>query len=152
MLKLWPNDILTKSCAKVENFAYIPDLLDQMHSEMASLNGLGISAPQIGHELQIMLVKCKYEIVEIINPEIISKDGEQYEEEGCLSFPGVYTRIKRPLQVYFKCQNRNGEEKQYLAYGMEAVCFAHEYDHLSGVTILDHSNRQERKRILKALK
>lgn len=123
-----------------------------MQKVMKEERGLGLAAPQIGHSLNIFIIRCKNEIVEIINPEIISTEGEQFEDEGCLSFKNLFTKIKRPYSIHFRCVDRNNIPREYLCYGKEAQCFAHEMDHLLGVTILDHSNRSERKRILKELK
>ena len=151
-LKIWPSPELSIICSPVQNFAYIPDLIDQMIQVMNAERGLGLAANQIGHNISLFIMRCKSDIIEIINPEIISTDGEQYEDEGCLSFKNLFTKIKRPMQIHFRCVNKNNEPKEYIAYGKEAQCFAHEYDHLLGKTILDYANRQEKKRILKALK
>jgi peptide deformylase len=151
-LKIWPDPSLSTVCTEVTNFSEISALLDSMLKVMEETKALGLAANQLGYSSQIMLVRTRLEIIEIINPKIISTSEEQYENEACLSFPGITTKIKRPLQIHFTCQDRNGINKEYLAYGLEALCFAHEHDHLLGKTILDHSNRHEKKRILKLLK
>lgn len=149
-LILYPNDVLTKPCAEVKNFADIPVILDEMHTILGK--DLGLACNQVGHSLRIFLLRTKNEVVEIINPVVLEESGEQYETEGCLSFKSIGVKIKRPYQIDFTYQDRNGILKSAIVYGMEAVCFAHEFDHLNGVTILEKVNRQERKRILKELK
>lgn len=150
-LKIWPDPSLSTACTKVTDFSEICALLDNMTKTMKLERGLGLAANQIGINLQIIIMRSKDDIIEIINPEIISTEGEQFEDEGCLSFKHLFTKIKRPLTIHFKCVNKNNEIKEYIAYGKEAQCLAHELDHLSGLTILNHANRQEKKRILKEL-
>jgi peptide deformylase len=150
-LKIWPFTSLSTPCKPVQNFADLPVLLEEMKSTMLAERGLGIAANQLGYNLSIFLLKSKNDIIEIINPEIISEEGEQFEDEGCLSFKNLFTRIKRPMQIHFKYVTRDNEPKEAIVYGKEAQCFAHEIDHLLGRTILDHANRSERKRILKEL-
>lgn len=150
-LKYYPEEVLSTPCKDVANFADIGVLLDEMRAVMEQEAGLGLAANQIGHSLRICLMKSRGEIIEIINPRVIEESGEQFEEEGCLSFKSLSTKIKRPWEIFFSYQDRNGEEKNAIVYGKEAQCLSHELDHLNGKTILDYTNRAEKKRILKQL-
>lgn len=151
-LLYYPDNTLLVPSKDVKNFADIPVLIQEMEKIMLAERGLGIAAPQCGHNLNLFLLKSKNQVIEIINPVIISSEGEQFLDEGCLSFKNLYTKIKRPYQIHFTYQDRNGMFKEGIVYEKEAQCFAHEFDHLQGRTILDYANRGEKKRILKELK
>ncbi|MFI3251463.1 MAG: peptide deformylase [Eubacteriales bacterium] len=110
------------------------DLLDDMSETLTQANGLGLAAPQIGILRRVVLVMDNEgEYLELINPEIISTEGEEEGLEGCLSVPGAWGYVKRPTIVTVKAQDRNGEEFEILGDGMMARCFCHELDHLEGV-------------------
>lgn len=145
----WPNHSLTLPCEKVISFdAQLVRFLDRMKDSMIEENGMGLAAPQVGINLQFFLMKDnKGDIVEIINPEILESEGEQYEDEGCLSFSGVTVKIQRSQSIHFRYQSKDGETHESVAFGREAICFQHEFDHLQGITIYDKVNRKERKRI-----
>jgi peptide deformylase len=150
----YPNPALKQISTDVTIFDDVLNkFLDDMQSTMLGAKGLGLAAVQVGVAQKIMLIRelVSGKVVEIINPVIISEEGEQYLEEGCLSFSGIYTKIKRPLQIHFKYVNRTNEPQEGVVFGLEAIEFSHEHDHLLGKTILDHVNRKEKKRILKEL-
>ena len=124
-------------------------LLDDMRETLVEANGLGLAAPQVGVLRRAVLVvdtsieteMPEAQIVELINPEIIAKSGEQTGSEGCLSIPGVYGLVKRPELVRVKAQNRYGNMFELWGKELTARAICHEIDHLNGViftTLTDH--------------
>jgi peptide deformylase len=80
-------------------------------------------------------------IIELVNPEIIEADGEQKGAEGCLSVPGEYGLVKRPMHVKVRAQDRNGEFFEVEGEGLTARCFCHEIDHLEGIIFTSKCER-----------
>ena len=108
-------------------------LLDDMADTLRDADGVGLAAPQVGILRQVVLVINEDdEIIELINPEIIQTSGEQFGLEGCLSVPGRYGFVKRPMVVRVRAQDRNGNTFEVEDEGLTARCFCHEIDHLSG--------------------
>lgn len=129
------DSILLKKSRQVERFdKKLHQLLDDMAETMQDANGAGLAAPQVGVLRCVCLVEADPEkgIIELINPEIIVEEGEQNGAEGCLSFPGEYGLVKRPMRVTVKAQNRDGEWFEMTGDGLTARAFCHEIDHLHG--------------------
>ena len=104
-----------------------------MHETLTDAHGAGLAAPQVGILRRLALVMVEDEsFLEIINPEIIAREGEQDGAEGCLSVPGKYGMVKRPMKVTVKFQDRNGQWHERTAEGFTARAFCHEIDHLDG--------------------
>ncbi len=126
--------ILEKTCRPVTDFndrLFI--LLDDMRDTLSAAHGAGLAGPQVGVLRRVALVMIEDEsYLEIINPEIISKEGEQEGLEGCLSVPGQYGTVVRPQKVTVRYQDRQGREHQREAEGFTARAFCHEIDHLDG--------------------
>lgn len=138
------DPILLKECRKVEKFdAKLHQLLDDMADTLHEANGAGLAAPQIGILRQICIVEASEEegIIELINPEIIAADGEQFGAEGCLSFPGEYGLVRRPMTVTVKAQDRTGNWFEKTGEALSARAFCHEIDHLHGVVFKTHVTR-----------
>lgn len=150
----YPNDSLNFVCKDVTKFDQeLHFWLDQMKQIMVANNGMGLAANQIGLESRIFVMKdLKDKLWEFINPVILSAYDSQYENEGCLSFPGVTVQVRRPKQITIKAYDRNGEEFTIVAIDKEAVCISHEIDHLQGNTFLNRLSRQQRRDILRGLK
>jgi len=116
-------------------------LLDDMRDTMNDANGLGLAAPQVGVLRRAVLIVDVHietevpdeQIVELINPEIIAKSGEQTGTEGCLSIPGIFGIVSRPDLVRVKAQDRFGKVFEIWARGLTARAVCHEIDHLNGV-------------------
>ena len=126
--------ILAKVCKPVENFnARLHPLLDDMAETMAAANGVGLAAPQVGILRRAVVVDVGDGLVELINPVIIEREGEQREVEGCLSCPGDYGLTVRPMKVKVRAQDRNGNVFTVEGEGLKARAFCHELDHLEGV-------------------
>lgn len=127
------DDVLTKKCRTVDKIdERIITLLEDMYETLIKSNGVGLAAPQVGVLKRIALVDTGEEILELINPEILSTDGSQTGLEGCLSYPGKYGEVTRPMIVTIKFQNRNGEWVTYTGEELTARAFCHEIEHLDG--------------------
>ena len=123
-------------------------LLDDMRETLISANGLGLAAPQVGVLRRAVLVietnvpeGEKEYIIELINPEILESDGEQDGPEGCLSVPGEYGLVKRPMHVKVRAQDRCGNYFEVEGTGLTARCFCHEIDHLEGKVFTSQCER-----------
>ena len=133
---------LHKVCKPVTDFdRKLHNLLDDMRETLIDSNGVGLAAPQVGILRRVVLVDVGDEILELINPEILEVSGEQYGAEGCLSVPGKYGWVKRPMIAKVKAQDRDGN--WYEAEGEELIarCFCHELDHLDGILYTEVMDR-----------
>ena len=125
---------LHKVCKPVTNFdKKLHILLDDMRETLIDSNGVGLAAPQVGILRRVVLVDNGEEILELINPELIETSGEQYGAEGCLSVPGKYGWVKRPMYAKVKAQDRYGNWYEADGEELTARCFCHELDHLDGI-------------------
>ena len=125
---------LHKVCKPVTAFdKKLHTLLDDMRETLIDSNGVGLAAPQVGILRRVVLVDTGEEILELINPELLETDGDQEGPEGCLSVPGKYGWVKRPMFAKVRAQDRDGN--WYEAEGEELIarCFCHELDHLDGI-------------------
>ena len=127
------DPILKKKSRTVEVFdERLHTLIDDMKDTMYDADGCGLAAVQVGILKRVIVVDVGEGPMELVNPEIISQEGEQYETEGCLSLPGKSGITKRPMTVKVKAQDRNGKWCQYKGEGLKARAFCHEIDHLDG--------------------
>ena len=128
------DEVLNKKCHPVTKFDdKLHTLLDDMGETLRQADGVGLAAPQVGILRQVVVVINEDdELIELINPEIIETSGEQFGLEGCLSVPGRYGFVKRPMVVKVRAQDRNGNTFEVEDQGLTARCFCHEIDHLSG--------------------
>lgn len=128
------DEVLNKKCHPVTKFdSKLHVLLDDMRETLIQSNGVGLAAPQVGILRRVVLVMNEQEhIHELINPTIVSYSGEQTDLEGCLSLPGRYGIVTRPMKVKVRAQDRNGEWYEVEDEGLTARCFCHELDHLDG--------------------
>lgn len=132
----------------------IKQLAEDMLETMYAAPGIGLAATQVDQHIQMVVIDVsedKTEPLVMINPEIIEKAGIQTHEEGCLSVPGIYAKVKRADQVVVKYQNLAGQWIEQPAEGLLAVCIQHELDHLKGIVFLDHLSLLKRKIALKKL-
>ena len=126
---------LEKVCHPVTEFnERLHLLLDDMRETLEESGGVGLAAPQVGILRRVCIVEDEQgEIIELINPEIIKTEGEQTGLEGCLSVPGKYGIVTRPMVVRVRAQDRYGTEFEVEDEELTARCFCHEIDHLEGV-------------------
>lgn len=140
---------LYKKCKTITDFnERLHQLLDDMADTLIQANGVGIAAPQVGVLRRVVLVletnvaedEEEY-LIELINPEIIASDGEQTGPEGCLSVPGEYGIVTRPMHVKVRAQDRFGNWFEREGHGLTARCFCHEIDHLDGIVFTSKCER-----------
>ena len=126
--------VLTKVSHPVTKFDQrLGDLLDDLKETLADAGGLGLAAPQVGIlRRAVIVINGREEMLELVNPEILSVQGEQEGWEGCLSVPGRWGNVKRPMTVRVRAQDRNGNWFEVEDTGLTARCFCHEIDHLNG--------------------
>ena len=133
------DETLTKHCRPVTDFnARLHELLDDMAETMLEANGVGLAAPQVGVLRRAVVVletnvpEGEEYVIELVNPEVIERDGEQESPEGCLSVPGSFGMVKRPMHVKVRAQDRDGRTFGIEGEGLTARAFCHECDHLDG--------------------
>lgn len=125
---------LHKVCKAVTTFdKKLELLLEDMKDTLLDANGVGLAAPQVGILRRVVLVDTGEEILELINPELIETSGEQVGMEGCLSVPGKYGIVKRPMFAKVRAQDRHGKWFEVEGEELIARCFCHELDHLDGI-------------------
>ena len=118
-------------------------LTEDMFESMYAAQGVGLAAPQIGIGLRVTVIdvangKNPEARLVCANPQIVHAEGEQHEEEGCLSLPGFRGRVLRPSFVTIRAQNLTGEEFEMRGEGLLARAFCHEIDHLDGILFINH--------------
>ena len=128
------DPVLNKKAHPVTNFdEKLAILLDDMVETLRDSGGVGLAAPQIGILRRVVVViNDEDQVIELVNPEIIATEGEQVGFEGCLSVPGRWGKVARPMKARVKAQNRKGEWFEVEDEGLTARCFCHELDHLDG--------------------
>ena len=132
------DDILRKVCRSQLTFDdRLATILDDMKETMYAADGVGLAAPQVGILRRYCVIDVGEGIVELVNPVITETEGEQIEQEGCLSFPGEYGDVKRPEKVTVRAQDRFGNNITVTGEGLMARALCHEIDHLDGVVFKD---------------
>ncbi len=144
------NPVLEKPTPPVTEFdGDLKTLTDDMFESMYAAKGVGLAAPQIGKSLRLAVIdvtigKNPEARFVLANPEIIHAEGEQREEEGCLSLPNFRGNVIRPLFVTVRAQNVHGELFEMRGENLLARAFCHEIDHLSGVLFIQHLSMLKR--------
>ena len=132
--------VLRKKAKPVKDFdENLWQLLDDMKATMYENDGMGFAAPQVGILRRAIVVDVNNAFIELINPEIISKKGEDIEEEGCLSVGNFRGRVKRPYEITVKAFDRYGYPFTLKGEKWLARCICHEVDHLDGILFVDKS-------------
>ena len=134
---------LHKKCHAVTQFdGKLAALMDDLRDTLEDAGGAGLAAPQIGIlRRAVVVITADDEMLELINPEIVAADGEQDGLEGCLSIPGMWGYVKRPMHVKVRAQDRNGEWFEAEGEEIVARCFCHELEHLDGHVFSEHTDR-----------
>jgi peptide deformylase len=117
-------------------------LISDMVDTMYAAPGIGLAAPQVGVPLRVAVIdltagKKGGELLTLINPEFLERDGMQLEEEGCLSLPGFNATVARPARAVVRALDRTGKERVIEGAGLLARALQHEIDHLDGLLFLD---------------
>lgn len=135
-----PDPVLRDKAVEVKNINQnVHKLLDDMIETMYDAEGVGLAAPQVGISKRIAVIDVGDEngVIELINPEIIAKSGEQFGPEGCLSFPGLVGDVRRAQTCTVRALNRHGEPFEIEGHDLLARALQHEIDHLNGVLFVD---------------
>jgi peptide deformylase len=134
----FPHPLLRKKSKAVKRVTpEIVKLINDMFETMRAAPGIGLAAVQLGELLRVIVVEVGEESHALVNPKIISKNGEQTFTEGCLCLPGVEAPVKRASHVVVKGLDRSGKQIQVKADGLMATCLQHEVDHLDGYVFID---------------
>jgi peptide deformylase len=142
--------VLEKKTQPIEKFDDdLAKLCNDMFSSMYAANGVGLAAPQIGLGLRLAVIdvtlgKNPEARLVLANPEIIHSEGEQHEEEGCLSLPSFRGNVARPLYVTLRAQDVTGKTYEMRSEGLLARAFCHEIDHLNGVLFIQYLSMLKR--------
>lgn len=142
-----PEEVLRNRAVPVKNInAGVIRVLDNMRDTMYAFDGVGLAAPQIGVSKRMIVIDTGNNLIELINPNITSMEGEQIGSEGCLSLPGVVGLVPRAQKVCVTGLNRNGEEVEIEASDLLARAFQHEIDHLDGILFTDKATEIRREK------
>ncbi len=140
------DETLRKVCKKQEKFDLrLAILLKDMADTMYKAEGVGLAGPQVGILRRVAVVDVTEDhsgLLEMVNPEIIEREGNQTGREGCLSVPGRQAVGTRPMKVRARYQNRKGEWMEIETEGFEARAICHELDHLDGKLYVDIMDRE----------
>ncbi len=152
----FPDPRLKNIAAPVEHFdAELATLIDNMLETMYETRGIGLASIQVNVPKRVIVIDAsdnENEPRHFVNPEIIAKRGVIEWEEGCLSFPGVYAKIKRAKEIDVKYVDKHGKPQELLnATGLLGVCIQHEIDHLDGITFYDHLSSLKKELLRKKL-
>jgi peptide deformylase len=139
----YPDPVLSKKGAKVTDFGpELAQFVEEMWTSMYAAHGIGLAAPQIGVSKRITVIDTSFkerpeDKLVLINPEIIEREGKQFEEEGCLSLPEIREKVQRAARVRVRAQDVNGEFFEVEGEQLLARAMQHEIDHLDGVLFID---------------
>ncbi len=151
----FPDERLRKRAKAVVNVDdSIRRLVDDMFETMYEAPGVGLAATQVNVHERVIVIDVsedKDQPLCLINPEILSRDGIEEREEGCLSVPGIFEKVRRAEQVKVRALDREGNPFELETDGLLAVCIQHEIDHLDGKLFVDYLSPLKRQRIRKKL-
>ena len=137
-IKTYPDKILRQKTRPIDRVdETTKKLIDDMIETLYVKRGAGLAANQVGEVKRIAVVDAGDGVKVLINPEILSRQGSIISTEGCLSFPGIELKIKRPTEIEVAYLNQRGESKKNKASDLLARVICHELDHLDGQTMLD---------------
>ena len=154
----YPAAVLQTPAAPVTEFnAELDRLIDDMVDTMYAAPGVGLAAPQIGVSLRLCVIDLSVgrrggELLVLANPEFVSREGLQLEEEGCLSVPGFDATVARPAKAVVRTLDRKGVERTIEGTGLLARALQHELDHLNGTLFLDHLRGIKRDLIVRKIR
>jgi peptide deformylase len=146
-IRTLPDPVLRQKAKKVTKIdksiqKLIDDMIDTVRAEP---NRAGLAAPQVGVLLRIAVIEVpEHELITLVNPEIVKKEGERIVQEGCLSVPGYFGEIKRAVTVKIKAQDRYGKTFRLKGQGLLAQAFEQETEHLDGILYIDHLESPEK--------
>jgi len=148
-IRVLGDPVLRQEAVSIEDIdGRIVRMAEDMVPAMYEAEGIGLAAPQVGIQKRLFVYDIGEGPQTLVNPQIIDSDGEWAFEEGCLSIPGLSFEIVRPKQVHLVGRDLEGKEISVEADELLARLFQHELDHLDGVLLLDHLDRDQRKAAL----
>jgi len=144
MLKIliYPNDFLRQKTEEVKDFKdpQLQKLILEMVKTMRAEKGIGLAAPQVGSNLRVCIAEVDNNLYILVNPKIKSYSRKKsIFEEGCLSFPGKFFSVERPVKVKIKAKDPTGKKIKIRADGLLARVLQHEIDHLDGILVIDRA-------------
>lgn len=143
-IRIKGDELLRKKSRKVDKInERIKILVEDMIETMNENEGIGLAAPQVGILKRVIVVDVGEGPIAMVNPEIISRDGEQIITEGCLSVPNINGNVKRPENLKVKYLDLENKEHDILTEGLLSVVISHEVDHLNGVLFIDKIIEEE---------
>ena len=141
----YPHPNLKIKCEPITEFgSHLLPVVNDMIVTMIGNRGIGLAANQVGLTKRIFVMNVGNSMKEYINPEIVEFHDEVKNQEGCLSFPGVYANVKRHGRIKIKAMTLMGNIIEEELTGIDAICFQHELDHLNGITFYDHLSPLQR--------
>ncbi len=149
-IKVFPDPVLYRDNANIDRITEaIRDLAREMTETMYEKGGIGLAAPQVGENCQLMTVDVsgpqqRDNLLVMVNPEIVESSGEVESEEGCLSLPEFKGTVRRAEEVTVSWRDLDGSVREMQASGLLACCLQHEMDHLRGVLLVDQVGRLKR--------
>lgn len=144
-IRVYPDPVLREKAKAVENFGEeLRSLAQDMLELMEERKGVGLAAPQVGLPLRLFVARWDGKEYVVVNPVLLEASGEQVDEEGCLSFPGVYQEVPRPQAIRVSFQDALGNPMEEELRGFWARIFSHEMDHLDGKLLLDYMSPAKR--------
>lgn len=155
---IYGRPVLSTRAEPITNIdAAVAELAQDMVATMHEAPGIGLAAPQVDVSRRLITVDLSVgrdnrELIVLLNPEILEKEGESSAEEGCLSVPGIFEKVARPLRVSVRGVDLEGREKTYEAQDLLARVFCHEIDHLDGKLFLDHLSPLKRQLLKRRLR
>lgn len=147
---LYPSPVLLNVGKPIEIFdEKLEKFVSDMFETMYAAGGVGLAAPQVNKSQRLFVMDCSRDEdaprrQAMINPEIIMREGEQTGDEGCLSFPGIHTEIRRELRTVVRYQDIKGDWQETDVSELEARCVLHETDHCDGIVFLDRMTKLKR--------
>lgn len=154
----YPDPVLAKRGEPITEFDDdLKTLVEEMFESMYAAHGIGLAAPQIGLSMRLTVIDVNFkkdpaDKLVLINPEIVEREGKQYEEEGCLSLPEIREKIHRAAKVKVRAQNLEGEWFEVEGEELLARALQHEIDHLDGVLFIDRLSRLKRDLLIRRIK
>ena len=154
----YPDPVLQRAAALVTVFdAELATLVADMFESMYAAKGIGLAAPQIGVSKQVTVIDLSFEKnpeekLVLINPEIVERDGRQYEEEGCLSLPEIREKVSRSAHVRVRAQDVKGTWQEFEGEELLSRAFQHEIDHLQGILFIQRVSILKRDLVLRKIR
>jgi peptide deformylase len=154
----WPNPVLDSPGEYVTEFDdKLKKLVEDMFETMYAAPGVGLAAVQVGISKRLFVMDCSggkdpEQRIALINPEVLAVEGSQNGEEGCLSFPGIFTPVERSLRAVVRAQDVDGNEFEIDGMELTARCMLHETDHCDGIVFLDRMSPIKRELVKRKIK